>query len=127
MRWQQTPSPVASPEAREVLVVLDDPTLLRGLGDLRWRLDHLLVGHPPVLVVDISALSRLSSATLAALLWAHRTCRRRGGRVLLRGPNKRCHDLLTRTGLLDLFAVDGVDDGADVSPQRARQHEEQMR
>lgn len=37
--------------------------------------------------------------------WAQRTCRSRGGRVVLRGPNKRCLTVLARTGLADLFAV----------------------
>lgn len=89
----------------DVVLHLADDTLLRGLADLRWRLDDLLAGHPPQLVIDISALTRLSSATLAALLWAQRTCRSRGGRVVLRGPNKRCLTVLARTGLADLFAV----------------------
>lgn len=90
----------------DLVVSLDDDNLLRGLADLRWHLDGLLAGRDPVLVVDISGLSRLSSATLAGLLWAQRGCRGRGGGVMLRGPNKRCRDMLARTGLIDLFSVD---------------------
>lgn len=89
-----------------LIVSLDDDNLLRGLADLRWHLDELLAGRGPVLVVDISGLSHLSSATLAVLLWAQRGCRSRGGGVQLRGPNKRCRDMLARTGLIDLFSVD---------------------
>jgi anti-sigma B factor antagonist len=99
----------------DLVVSLDDDNLLRGLSDLRWHLDELLAGRAPVLVVDISGLSRLSSATLAALLWAQRGCRSRGGGVLLRGPNRRCRDVLARTGLIDLFSVDAD----DLQPMRA--------
>lgn len=93
----------------DVALSLDDATLLRGLGQLRWHLDELMADRPPGLVVEISGLSRLSSATLAALLWAQRGCRGRGGRVVLRGPNKRCRDVLVRTGLVDLFSVETAD------------------
>jgi anti-anti-sigma factor len=93
----------------DVALFLADATLLRGLSELRWHLDDLLADRSPVLVVDISGLSRLSSATLAALLWAQRGCRGRGGRVVLRGPTKRCRDVLVRTGLVDLFAVEDAD------------------
>jgi anti-anti-sigma factor len=92
-----------SPDA--AVVHLDDDTLLRGLADLRWRVDDLLAGGRRFLVVDIAGLARLSSATLAALLWAHRACRARGGRLVLSGPNRRCQEMLSRTGLVDVFAV----------------------
>lgn len=94
------------PEAEgAVLVSLDDATLLQGLATLRWHLDDLLDGQPPVLIVDISALSQLSSPTLAALLWAQRVCRGRGGHVVLRGANDSCHSVLAATGLLGLFGL----------------------
>lgn len=93
----------------DVALSLDDENLLKGLSQLRWHLDDLLAGRSPVLVVEISGLSRLSSATLAALLWAQRGCRGRGGRVVLRGPTKRCRDVLVRTGLVDLFSVETSD------------------
>ena len=32
-----------------------------------------------------------------------------GARVVLRGPTKRCRDVLVRTGLVDLFAVEDAD------------------
>jgi anti-anti-sigma factor len=93
-------------DVADVALILDDDTLLKGLSELRWHLDGLLADRSPVLVVEISGLSRLSSATLAALLWAQRGCRGRGGRVVLRGPTKRCRDVLVRTGLVDLFSVE---------------------
>lgn len=94
-----------SREHDEVILWLEDTTLIRGLSTLRWNLEELLAGRRPVLLVDISGLTRLSSPTLAALLWAQRFCRRRGGGVVLRGANNRCLDVLARTGLLDLFGM----------------------
>jgi anti-anti-sigma factor len=88
-----------------VVVVLDDESLLRGLTDLRWRLSGLLTGDTTTLVLDISRLERLSSATLAAMLWAQRTCLSRGGRVVVRGPNRRAREVLARTGLASFFDV----------------------
>jgi anti-anti-sigma factor len=86
-------------------LVLDDAGLLRGVADLRWRLDELLPLGAQTLLVDIHALTRLSSQTLAALLWAQRRCRLRGGQVRLLGANRRCRELLARTGLDEVFQV----------------------
>jgi anti-anti-sigma factor len=88
-----------------VVVRLDDETLLRGLTDLRWRLGGLMTSDTMTLVLDVSKLDRLSSATLAAMLWAQRTCQARGGRVVVRGPNRRCREVLERTGLATFFDV----------------------
>ncbi len=86
-------------------LVLDDDGLLRGLSDLRWSFDDLLPAGANRLVVDVRGLTRLSSQTLAALLWAQRRCRVRGGQVRLLGANRRCRDLLQRTGLDQVFDV----------------------
>jgi anti-anti-sigma factor len=88
------------------VVTLDEQLLLRGLADLTWRLGDLLGGGGNRLVVDISGLERLSSATLAALLRAQRTCRARGGRVVVRGANRRCCEVLARTGLSGFFDIE---------------------
>ena len=83
----------------EVTIRLSDDMLADGLADVRWLLhDALLVGARR-LVVDLSKVTVLSSTAVASFLWAHRTCRARGGAVVLRGPNRRTEDLLHRTGL----------------------------
>lgn len=89
-----------------VVVTLDDVVLLRGLGDLTWRLGDLLGAGGASVVVEISGLDRLSSATLAALLRAQRVCRARGGRVVVRGANRRCREVLARTGLAGFFDIE---------------------
>lgn len=95
----------------ETTLVLDDDSLLSGLADLKWRLDELLPGRASTLVVDLSGLTHLSSATLAALLWAQRRCRVRGGEVVLQGANRRCRQVLARTGLSSVFVVRAEDEG----------------
>ena len=88
------------------VVVMDDDNLLRAVADLRWRIDELMGPGSRSVVVDITGLSHLSSRSLAALLWAQRRCRSRGGQVYLHGANRRCRDLLARTGLTAVLAVD---------------------
>lgn len=95
-----------------VVVRLEDSTGLRGLADLRWRLDTLLGDGAGTLVVDVAGLECLSSSTLAALLQARRICRARGGAVVLRGPGRHCFDMLARTGLLGLFQIEPLEDQA---------------
>jgi anti-anti-sigma factor len=89
-----------------VVVALEDSSLLEGLADLRWRLRHLLADGGTTLVVDVSGVDRLSSQTVAALLWAKRHCRARGGRVVVRGPSRRSLDVLSRTGLSSMFVIE---------------------
>jgi len=88
------------------VVTLNEDALLRGLSDLTGRLGDLLPAGACRLVVDISGLDRLSSATLAALLRAQRLCRSRGGHVVIRGANRRCREVFARTGLSYLFYLE---------------------
>ncbi|MEZ0164361.1 STAS domain-containing protein [Kineococcus sp. LSe6-4] len=85
------------------VLVLDPHDLRGGLGVLRWRLGRLLDGPMTVLVVDVSGLTTLSSATVAALLRARRLCRARGGHLVLRNPRRSVTAVLRRSGLEDLF------------------------
>ena len=90
----------------QVTIRLDDELLADGLADVRWLLhDALLVGARR-LVVDLSKVTVLSSTAVASFLWAHRTCRARGGAVVLRGPNRRTEDLLLRTGLWHVMQME---------------------
>lgn len=85
------------------VIVLDEDTADLGIAAMRERVEtHLRTGATSI-VVDIAAVPRLSSTLLAALLWTHRACQRRGGRVTLRSPNRSCREMLARTGLRPLF------------------------
>lgn len=81
------------------VVRLTDATFRDGVAELRWRLREQILAGVRVLVVDVSAVRQLSSTAVAALLGAHRSCRARGGRVIIQDPNRRTLDLLRRTGL----------------------------
>ena len=91
----------------EVLVRLTDTLLADGPADLRWLLHDALVAGARRVVVDLSGAPQLSSTVLASLLSAHRTCRARGGAVVLRRPSRRTRDLLARTGLWRVLEVEG--------------------
>jgi anti-anti-sigma factor len=83
----------------EVTIRLEDALLTDGLADVRWLLHDALLAGARRLVVDVSGVQHLASPAVASLLSAHRTCRARGGSVVLRGANRRTLDLLHRTGL----------------------------
>ncbi len=88
-----------------IVVALDDDSLLEGLTQLRSGvMTHLVQGNQQ-LVVDIAGVTRLSSATVAALLWAKRHCRSRGSHVVVRGPSQGSVDMLNRAGLSGVFDI----------------------
>ena len=82
-----------------VEIELTSAALADGLADLRWRLRALVLAGARVIVIDVSDVDQLSSTAVGAMLGAHRVCRTRGGRVVLRNPSKRTLDLLRETGL----------------------------
>ena len=91
---------------RDLVIVLDDRTLPAGLTGLRSLVrDAFLEGGARV-IVDVAGLQRLSSGTVAALLWANRHCHQRGGVVVLRAPSESNLELLRRTGLGDVLQVE---------------------
>jgi anti-sigma B factor antagonist len=98
---------LVEPEAGtdEVTIHLDDALLADGLADVRWLLRDALLAGARRVVVDLSDVGHLSSPAVASFLWAHRTCRARGGAVVLRGANRRTEGLLRRTGLRHVMAV----------------------
>ena len=87
-------------QAGDVVVRLPDAGLNSSLTELDQQLDIALSLEPRVLVLDMSAIGRLSSTTVAELLWARRRCSRRGVEVLLRDPSRRCREALQRIGLV---------------------------
>ncbi|WP_456990644.1 STAS domain-containing protein [Geodermatophilus sp. SYSU D01105] len=100
------PRPESAAGTDVVTIHLDDTLLADGLADVRWLLRDALLAGARRVVVDLSAVTQLSSPAVASFLWAHRTCRARGGAVVLRGANRRTQDLLRRTGLWHVIAVE---------------------
>lgn len=101
-------APTALPGAAddEVLLRLSDAEVSDGLADLRWALHDALLAGARRLVLDVSDVSSLSSSAVASFLAAHRTCRARGGGVVLTGANRRTEDLLHRTGLWRVLLIE---------------------
>jgi len=91
-------------EARCVIVV--DDTATDAVVDSSCRLRHAVLHGEQTDVVDASELTRPTSATIAALIGAHRVCRARGGRILLRAPHRRTQELLRRTGLVHVLRIE---------------------
>lgn len=92
----------------QVTVRLTDAMLADGMADVRWLLHDAVLAGAHRLVVDLSEVQHLSSTAVASFLWAHRTCRARGGGVVLRGVNRRTEDLLHRTGLWRVLQVEAA-------------------
>ena len=96
-----------APSRTDVVTIhLDDAVLADGLADVRWLLHDALLAGARQLVVDLSGVQHLSSSAVASFLSAHRTCRARGGAVVLRGANRRTQDLLHRTGLWRVMVLE---------------------
>ncbi len=88
-----------------VAVALADAALVHCLSDLRWRLNALIAGGTHTVDIDVSAVDRLSSGSIATLLWVKRTCAARQIRVVLTNPTTRTLDQLKRTGLADVLEI----------------------
>lgn len=91
-----------------VVLALNGDALVGGIADLRWRLDTVLRSGTSTLVIDVSDIPRLSSATVAMLLWVARRCQARRVRLLVRNPSRASQELLRRTGLLDVLEIAGA-------------------
>lgn len=95
------------PRPRDSVVVrLEESSLRSGIGDLRWHLDDMLADGPSTLVIDVSGIERLSSTTIAALLWAKRHCLSRRVRVVVGDPTDHTLELLRRTGLYGVLEIE---------------------
>lgn len=77
------------------------------VADLRFELHSAVAAGARRIVVDASQRpARLPAAALAAMVTAHRACRRRGGRLAVRQPSRRATEQLRRNGLWRVFGVD---------------------
>ncbi len=92
---------------REVAVVrLPDAGLTPVIDYVEAQLDSFLETGPHRVVVDMAKVRRLSSTTIAALLWVNRCCSARGIEVRLRCVSRGHVDTLGRIGLLDALALE---------------------
>lgn len=89
-----------------VVIALDGRPESDDLADFRFQLHRSILHGARTIVVDASSMDALPSALIAAVLIAHRSCRRRGGRVILRNPSQRALNQLQRTGLAHVLQVE---------------------
>lgn len=80
-----------------------------GAVGLRFQLHDVVQAGARCIIVDASSLDALPSPAIAAMLTAHRACRRRGGHLLIRSPSRRALEQLDRTGLCHVLRVEGDD------------------
>lgn len=73
---------------------------------LRFQLHEVVLSGARCIVVDASAIDVLPSSAIAAMLVAHRACRRRGGHLAIRSPSRRALEQLHRTGLRHVLQVE---------------------
>lgn len=77
------------------------------VAELRFELHSAVAAGARRIVVDASQRpARLPAAALAAMVTAHRACRRRGGRLAVRQPSGRAIEQLRRNGLWRVFGVE---------------------
>lgn len=99
-------SPTSSPQAaapqtrRPLEVRLRDRSLSEDLARLRTQLGRGLLDSCG-LVVDVSGVERLSSPSVAAILWARRSCAARNVPFQVTGHRGRNQRILRSCGLVD--------------------------
>lgn len=91
----------AEPGSAPVTVRLGGPSLTDDLSLIRSRLAECLLGGRTGVVVDVSAVDTLSSPTVAAILWARRSCAARRLPFSVIGFGGRDHRILRSCGLVD--------------------------
>lgn len=90
-----------------VLVALSERSLAHDLLLLRASAAECLMRGQGSITVDISELRRLSSETIAALLWARRKCNGHGIGFEVLGARAAAAQALTRCGLAEALTAGG--------------------
>jgi len=97
-------------EADSVIVLGLEGKLMIGDGDvmLREKIETLVESGHRRIVLDLSDVPYVDSAGLGEIVRCYTALSRKNGRLKLRNPSKRIHELLSVTKLLTFF---GEDDG----------------
>ncbi|MCU1489268.1 MAG: anti-sigma factor antagonist [Acidimicrobiaceae bacterium] len=88
------------------VMVLRGQLDMRGAELLRDAMDGLVRTGPPAVILDLSDLSFLDSAGLAALIRAHREISRQDRRLILRWPEAQPLGVLELSGALDFLHIE---------------------
>jgi anti-sigma B factor antagonist len=97
-------------EADNVVILDLQGKLMIGDGDvmLREKVEGLVTAGHRRIVLDLADVPYVDSAGLGEIVRCYTALSRKNGRLKLRNPSKRIHDLLSVTKLLTFF---GDDDG----------------
>ncbi len=87
-----------------VFVPLNEGSLAHDLLVLRASAAECLIRGEGTITVDVSSLRRLSSETIAALLWTRRKCNGHGIGFSVLGAKAAAAQALTRCGLGEALA-----------------------
>jgi anti-anti-sigma regulatory factor len=90
-----------------VLVPLNEGSLAHDLLALRASTAECLIRGHGTITVDVSELRRLSSETIAALLWARRKCNGHGIGFTVLGARATPAQALARCGLGEALSAGG--------------------
>ena len=113
------PSRRGAEQIGQVVILLRDAGLIRVIDDVQERLESLLETGPRIVVVDMSEVGRLSSTTIAALLWVKRCCAARGVDVRLRELSRGDVGTLERIGLLGAVTRETMSGRTGIRPDLA--------
>ena len=94
-------------DTRLVLVALTERSLAHDLLRLRASAAECLIRGEGSITVDISSLRRLSSETIAALLWTRRKCTGHGIGFAVLGARPTAAQSLTRCGMAGTLTMGG--------------------
>lgn len=95
--------------APDNVVILDlQGKLMIGDGDvmLREKVESLVTAGHRRIVLDLADVPYVDSAGLGEIVRCYTALSRKNGRLKLRNPSKRIHDLLSVTKLLTFFGDD---------------------
>ena len=90
-----------------ISIPLDESNLAHDLLVLRATAAEWLIRGEGSIAVDVSSLRRLSSETIAALLWTRRKCNGQGIGFTVHGATGNVAQALTRCGLGEAIGAGG--------------------
>jgi anti-sigma B factor antagonist len=95
-------------EANNVVILDLQGKLMIGDGDvmLREKVESLVTAGHRRIVLDLADVPYVDSAGLGEIVRCYTALSRKNGRLKLRNPSKRIHDLLSVTKLLTFFGDD---------------------
>jgi anti-sigma B factor antagonist len=97
----------------DVTVITLDGSLDSGTAPNAQANLEYLIPATGTTVLDLTAMTYMSSAGLRVLLLAHRRAQQSGARIVLTGLAPEVHEVMSATGFLDFFEVTDTVENAE--------------